>query len=96
MSENTREIVKDLNDKLFGSDAYEHDYFQYLELVETPIGDYVKYMGCYLWDSENDYRDWIGEEEQEPLKEFLIKEMNKVQRIVASSVATLEGTQNDD
>ena len=68
-----RKVVELLNDKLFYNEHSEHSYFTYLEYVETPIGDYVKYMGQYLWDSENDLREWIAEDEQESLAGVLRK-----------------------
>lgn len=89
--ENVRETVRDINDILFEkSKLYEHDYFVYLEFIETPIGDYVKYMGNYLWDSENDSREWIAEDEQEPLEDYLIREMKKVQLVIKNCIAILE------
>lgn len=43
-----RKVVKEINDKLFmdcTEKLVESDYFWYLEYVETPVGDYIKYMG---------------------------------------------------
>ena len=91
MSSEVRQVVVELNEVLFGSEYYEHDYFQYLELVETPIGDYVKYMGCYLWDSENDYREWINDNEQISIRDHLIQEMGKLQEVVQNTLKVLKG-----
>lgn len=91
MMENVRQTVTDINNTLFEkSKLYEHDYFVYLEFVETPIGDYVKYMGNYLWDSENDYRQYDLDGNLPPLKDFLVAEIKKVQSVVKNCVAILE------
>lgn len=76
-------VVKLLNDTLFDSNSAEHDYFWFLEYVETPIGDYIKYCGQVIWDSENDYREWMSEDEQEDLKTYLVKEVGKVSKILS-------------
>lgn len=96
--ENVVEIVKEMNEALFHSECAEHDYMHYLELVQTPIGDYVKYMGCYIWDSENDYRDYILDEngdpidEQEPLKEYIFNQMSLIKRTIYKSMLAIEKT----
>lgn len=79
----TKTVVKLLNDALFESNSAEHDYFWFLEYVETPIGDYIKYYGQVIWDSENDYREWIAEDKQEDLKTYLVKEVGKVSKILS-------------
>lgn len=89
---NEREIVNQLNDLLFTESpekVHDSGYFNYLELIETPIGNYIKFGGHYIWDSENDYREYIAEDEQEPLKGFLIKELLKVKDVIASQVDIL-------
>lgn len=86
-----REVVQHLNDKLFSEcTLFESDYFQYLEYIETPIGDYIKYMGNYLWDSENDCRQYDSMGNLQSLKNFLVQEIKKVQSVVKNCVATLE------
>lgn len=83
--------VKYLNEKLFNESVSDMDYFQYLELVCTPIGDYIKYMGCYIWDSENDPRGWDEEGEyQENLEQYLIKQLVEINKVVKKSLRTLD------
>ena len=81
----TKAVVNLLNDTLFDSKSAEHDYFWFLEYVETPIGDYIKYYGQVIWDSENDYREWSeeSEDEREDLKTYLVKEVGKVAKILS-------------
>lgn len=79
-----KQAVKELNDTLFNSEHYEHAYFCYLEYTETPIGEFIKYYGQVIWDSENDYREAVGEE-LEDLKTFLVKEVGKIKQIIALS-----------
>lgn len=86
----TQDIIKILNYKLFESDYYEHDYFSYLKYVESPIGDYIEYMGHCIWDSENDYRDRIDDETQEPLDTYLIKQIKLISDIAKRSAKVLE------
>lgn len=84
------EVVRKINNTLFGSDYFEHDYFRYLEFVESPIGDAIKYNGYYLWDSENDYREWVDDDNQEDLEMFLIKELKKILNCTKCVIDTLE------
>ncbi len=93
MSE-ARKAVKEINDKLFmdcTQQLVEADYFWYLEYVETPVGDYIKYMGQYIWDSENDYREWVDEYNQEPLETYLVREMNKMFKVFKGQMKVLGG-----
>lgn len=88
-----KQIVKELNDKLFMSELHEHDYFWYLEYTETPIGDFIKYYGQIIWDSENDYRDWVEytDDQREDMKTYLIKEIGKISNILQKSHKRLGG-----
>lgn len=83
------QVVYDINNKLMMECDSDVDYFNYLELVCTPIGDYIKYMGQCIWDSENDYREWIDEDNQEPLETYLIREMDKVFEVVKRQLKVL-------
>jgi len=86
MSE-VKQIVKELNDKLFMSDSHEYDYFCYLEYTETPIGDFIKYYGQVIWDSENDYREYAEDtdDQREDMKGYLIKEISKIANVLQKS-----------
>lgn len=88
MSE-VQEVVYDINNKLLMEAESEADYFSYLEFVSTPIGDYIKYMGCCIWDSENDPREWIDEYNRESLEAYLIQEMDKVFEVVKGQLKVL-------
>ena len=85
---NIREVVQHLNDKLFSEcPLFESDYFQYLEYIETPIGNYIKYMGNYLWDSENcSHFDEIGDG---TLENFLYQEILKILKVVKETAITV-------
>lgn len=82
-----KQIVKELNDKLFMSELHDQDYFWYLEYTETPIGDFIKYYGQVIWDSENDYRTEAEntEDGREDMKTYLIKEIGKVSEVLQKS-----------
>lgn len=92
MEEDVSKIVKEMNEAIFYSNVSEHNYCRYLELVQTPIGDYVKYAGHFIWDSENDYRCYkvdpsTGEEldELEDLKEHLLSEIKVIEYVLSES-----------
>lgn len=84
-----QKVVNEINEKLFNDPVSETDYFRYLEYTTTPIGDFVKYMGHFIWDSENDYREWI-DDEQEPLEGYLVKQMIEINKAVVSSLRVLD------
>jgi len=62
MSENIKQAVDKLNDAIFMASEGHDEYVNYLEYVATPIGDYIKFMGHYLWSSENDMREYTEDE----------------------------------
>lgn len=84
-----QKIVNDINEKLFNEPISDMDYFRFLELTCTPSGDFVKYMGHFIWDSENDYREWI-DDEQEPLKGYLIRQMIEINKVIVGSLRVLD------
>lgn len=88
-----KQIVKELNDKLFMSTLHEHDYFWYLEYTETPTGDFIKYYGQIIWDSENDYRERVEDtdDQQEDMKGYLIKEIGKISKVLQNSYKLIGG-----
>ena len=88
MSEEQK-IVNDINEKLFMEADSEADYFRYLEYTTTPIGAYIQYMGHFIWDSENDYREWI-DDEQEPLEGYIIKQMIEINKVIVNSLRVLD------
>lgn len=99
MEEDVSKIVKELNEAIFHSSVSEHNYITYLEHIQTPIGDYVKYAGHYLWDSENDYRCYkvdptTGEEldELEDLKERLLSEIIVIEHVLRESLKAMRKT----
>lgn len=85
-----QKVVNEINDKLFMNAASDSDYFRYLEYTSTPIGDFVKYMGHFIWDSENDYREWIDKDNQEPLEGHLVKQMIEINKVVVGSLRVLD------
>lgn len=85
-----QKVVNEINDKLFNDAVSETDYFRYLEYTSTPIGNFVKYMGHFIWNSENDYREWIDDDNQEPLEGYLIKQMIEINKVVVSSLRVLD------
>lgn len=48
-----RELVDKMNVKLANDSVSDRMQFQYLEYIDTPVGDYIKYMGQIIWYSED-------------------------------------------
>lgn len=84
-----QKIVNGINEKLFNEPISDMDYFRFLDLTCTPSGDFIKYMGHFIWDSENDYREWI-DDEQEPLEGYLIKQMIEINKVIVNSLRVLD------
>jgi hypothetical protein len=97
MSEDIKKIVDAMNDAIFMSDHSDHKFTTYLQYSESPIGDYVKFMGFYVWDSENDYREYLVDpetleatEEQEDLTTYLWKQMSMIKHRLYQSMLAVE------
>lgn len=96
MSDEITKVVEKINESIFMAQHHEHVYTVYLEQVNIPIGTYVKFMGAYIYDSENDYRYYIkvdGEEteEIEDLKTYLLEQMQLVQDGIGFSIKAAKG-----
>lgn len=98
MQDEVRRIVNEMNDTIFMSSDEVQDYISYLELTEPPIGDYIKFSGHYIWDSENDFRDYIvdgetGEdttEEKEDLKQYLWEQISLIKHSIYRAMVAIE------
>lgn len=88
--QDNKEVVDFINNKLFESQFSERDYFSYLEFITTPIGDYIRYMGHCIWDSENEVRGWVNDDHYEDMEHFLLGEMNKIHYTIGCTIADLE------
>jgi hypothetical protein len=82
--------VRNINDYLFV--ASEHlDYQPFLKHVESPVGDYIEFMDCIIWDSENDGRSWdISIDDYEPLGPYLVKEIATILESLENTVNTVK------
>lgn len=91
--EDVTKVVEEINEAIFHSENSEHEYVWYLEHVKTPIGDYIEFYGQRLWDSDNDYREYVYDEvndveteEREDLKSYLIHQMSLVSKVRQSPI----------
>lgn len=84
-----QEAVDNINEKLFEDSISDSLYFRYLELTCTPSGDFIKYMGLFIWDSENDCREWV-DDVQEPLEQYLIKQIVEVNKVVVGTLRVVD------
>ena len=84
-----QEAVDNINEKLFEDPISDSLYFRYLELTRTPSGDFIKYMGLFIWDSENDYREW-ADDAQEPLEQYLVKQIIEVNKVVVETLRVVD------
>ena len=68
------EAVEDINYNIWDNLGLKDDYCPYLELSTNGDTILVKFLGEVLWNSEDDYRDYIDEENsaREPLKDYLL------------------------
>jgi hypothetical protein len=95
-----KEMVDALNNKLFHHIVSDAMNFQYLEFIETPSGDHIKYMGVWIWYSEEWY--WSNDIEDEvsavvSVQQEVISQMRCIRDVVADSVeAITKGALNDE
>lgn len=86
--ENIAEVVKEINEHIFEI-SEDVDYVLWLEHVILPVGEYVKYAGQYIFDSENDYREYVDYDEsiRQDLKEYLLEQIQHVNEFVSKTLA---------
>lgn len=99
MSGDIKKVVDEMNEAIFMSDHHDHKFTDYFQYYETPIGDCVKFMGFFIWDSENDYREYLVDpetleetEEHEDLKTYLWKQMSLIKHRLYQSMRAIEKT----
>lgn len=87
-SENIAEVVKEINEHIFEI-SEDVDYVLWLEHVVLPVGEYVKYAGQYIFDSENDYREYIDYDEgiRQDLKEYLLEQIQHINGFISKTLA---------
>ena len=102
MSEDIKKVVDAMNDTIFMSDHSDHEFTDYFQYSETPIGNYVKFMGFFVWDSENDYREWLIDPEtleetgeREGLSTYLWNQMSMIKHRLYQSMRAIEKTLPD-
>ena len=72
-------IVTILNDEFFEqNESFILDYGLRVELLSCGEAKLVRFLDHNLWNDVDDERDWITEEEQEPLEYFLRREINEM------------------
>lgn len=87
-----KEMVDALNNKLCNHNVSDAMNFRYLEFIETPSGDYIKYMGVWIWSSEDSVSGDVNDVQQE-----VISQMRCIRDVVADSVeAITKGALNDE
>lgn len=87
MKEEIAKVIEELNEYVF--DLSEgRDYVLWFEHVCLPIGDYVKYAGQYIFDSENDYRPYVDEELdiRQDLKEYLLEQISLISEFILQTI----------
>lgn len=80
MSE-VKKVVDELNEAVFTA-LEDRPYCLWFELVELPVGEYIKFAGQYLWDSENDDRPWIDDDNRQDLKEYLLEQCSLIKHSI--------------
>lgn len=86
-TEDIAEVVKEINEHIFEI-SEDVDYALWLEHIVLPVGEYVKYAGQYIFDSENDYREYIDYDEgiRQDLKEYLLEEIQKINTFIRKTL----------
>ena len=83
-------VVAELNDKI----DYVEDVSEMIYWCAQTDGNYtnVKYLGCVLWSSENDDREFFDDKDDwEPLETFLIRAQNTlIDNIIKHRIAPEE------
>lgn len=69
-------IVQDLNDRTFVDGGIEH--YQPYEMQSDGFYSAVLFMGTVIWNSENDDREWLDDDTQEPIIDYLVKESKTI------------------
>lgn len=54
------------------------EYYMPFNYVSNGDMCLIEFMGIPIWDSGNDGREWISEDEQEPLREYLLKQSKEI------------------
>lgn len=94
MSNKITKVVEELNDSVFCI-SEEFPYTLWFEHVSLPVGDYIKYAGQYIYDSENDDRPWINDDEQQDLKEFILDQMTRIQVCINKTRVKIENKEDE-
>lgn len=71
------DCVEDLNNEIEERGGLE--YYRPFKFQSTGYcGSIVTFMGVTIWTEENDERDYISEDEKQPLKDFFIRESCRI------------------
>ena len=87
-------VVQDLNNFILGTEVEYYTELTPPEYEVTTDGTYciVKYLGCIIFCSDNDYREWVEDEEDsdyEDLKEFLLKQSKEIIKLSNNTIGKL-------
>ena len=86
-SEDIAEVVKEINEHIFEI-SEDVEYVLWLDHVVLPVGEYVKYAGQYIFDSENDYREYVDYDEgiRQDLKEYLLEQIEQINNFIRKTL----------
>jgi hypothetical protein len=79
------EIVEKLNEELYAIDPKLHDECIMLEFSGTGSTMGIKFCGSYIWDDQNDEREWNEESGKQvpPLEEHIRSEVMQMVKLVS-------------
>lgn len=85
MDKEIRKAVKSIN---MGFDSgWEDENFFYLQYSSNGFAEIVEFLGYPIWNSEDDDRGWIEDENKyEPAEPFLRKQMKMVYKQLTKSM----------
>jgi hypothetical protein len=70
------QITNDLNCEAYIDNGKEY----YMPFTYVSMGHecLIEFMGVPIWDSDNDDREWIGEDDKESLRKYLLRQSKEI------------------
>ena len=90
-------IVNDINADIYeANEDIVEEYGIYLEILTNGDTIIVQYLGCIIWNSENDERDFINEkDEYEDLNGFIRKSINNLTESICKVNIKINGGKHE-
>jgi len=77
MQQAALKLVESLNNETF-LDGRSFGWIEPFTFESTGVHCGISFLGVTLWDCDSDEREWIGDDEQEPLRDFIIRQAKEI------------------